>query len=168
MEPLDWRGDDLAKMRALIHTFVKAFENKALEFKDDRYDFNRREFIGRLGKPLDRGRFSSAQVKEWEDQRERLRQQCVAEFSSSPLYQARALIDPEYWNVLSRGRALVSHGSLSQSFSRQTKEPRHTVALSFSDSEIADPYDDCCGTTTRVRYYHTRKASSLSIVLAYT
>jgi hypothetical protein len=46
VEPLDWRGDDLAKVRAFIHTFVTTFENRAPEFKDVRYDLNRTEFIG--------------------------------------------------------------------------------------------------------------------------
>lgn len=36
---------------------------------------------------------------------ERVRQRCVAEFSSSPLYQARAAKDPEYWNTFYVGRA---------------------------------------------------------------
>lgn len=36
--------------------------------------------------------------------RELVRQQLVAEFSSSPLYQARAAKDPEYWNKFSTGR----------------------------------------------------------------
>ena len=41
---------------------------------------------------------------EWRAHLERVRQQCVAEFSSSPLYQAAALKDPEYWNEFSIGR----------------------------------------------------------------
>nr|WP_143104272.1 hypothetical protein [Nitrosospira multiformis] len=54
--------------------------------------------------PLTGQRFSAAQMKEWDEQRERVRQQVVAEFSSSPLYQARAEKDPEYWNTFSVGR----------------------------------------------------------------
>jgi hypothetical protein len=61
-------------------------------------NFNRREFSGRLGQPLDGERFSAAQVKEWDELREQVRQQLVAAYSSSPLYQAKALSDPEFWN----------------------------------------------------------------------
>lgn len=35
--------------------------------------------------------------------RELIRQRCVAIFSSSPLYQAAAAKDPEYWNNFSVG-----------------------------------------------------------------
>jgi hypothetical protein len=41
---------------------------------------------------------------EWRAHLELVRQQCVAEFSSSPLYQAAAAKDPEYWNEFSMGR----------------------------------------------------------------
>lgn len=34
---------------------------------------------------------------------ELVRQQCVAQFSSSPLYQAMADKDPDYWNRFSVG-----------------------------------------------------------------
>ena len=36
---------------------------------------------------------------------ERVRQRSVAEFSYSPLYQAMAAKDPEYWNTFYVGRA---------------------------------------------------------------
>ncbi len=50
--------------------------------------------------------------EEWTDeeraanlaQREQVRQQCVAEYSSSPLWQQRAAKDPEYWNRFYVGR----------------------------------------------------------------
>ncbi len=37
-------------------------------------------------------------------QREQVRQRLVAEYSSNPLYQARAAKDPEYWNTFSVGQ----------------------------------------------------------------
>jgi hypothetical protein len=40
----------------------------------------------------------------WAKQQEQVRQRLVAEFSSAPLYQARAAKDPEYWNTFSIGR----------------------------------------------------------------
>jgi hypothetical protein len=43
-------------------------------------------------------------MKEWQQQREQVRLRLVAEFSSAPLYQARAAKDPEYWNTFSIGR----------------------------------------------------------------
>jgi hypothetical protein len=38
-----------------------------------------------------------------EEQRERVRVHCVALFSSSPLYQARAAKNPSYWDNFSVG-----------------------------------------------------------------
>nr|WP_228215883.1 hypothetical protein [Aromatoleum toluclasticum] len=46
------------------------------------------------------------QVAQRDEQREQVRQRCVKEFSSSPLYQARAEKDPEYWNTFYVGRVL--------------------------------------------------------------
>ncbi len=38
------------------------------------------------------------------EHRERVRQVCVAEYSSNPLYQARAAKNPDYWKTFSVGR----------------------------------------------------------------
>ncbi|MBI2276331.1 MAG: hypothetical protein HYU74_03150 [Dechloromonas sp.] len=38
------------------------------------------------------------------EQRELVRQACVAEYSSNPLYQARAAKDPDYWKSFSVGQ----------------------------------------------------------------
>lgn len=38
---------------------------------------------------------------------ERVRQRCVAEYSSSPLWQQRAAKDPDYWNRFYVGRAIL-------------------------------------------------------------
>lgn len=54
--------------------------------------------------PLTGQRFSASEIKASDEKRELVRQQCVAEFSSSPLYQAAAAKDPEYWNEFSMGR----------------------------------------------------------------
>lgn len=43
-----------ATTRILFNTFTRTFQNKALELKNVRYDFNRREFIGRDGVRTDR------------------------------------------------------------------------------------------------------------------
>lgn len=120
MEPLVWRGDDVAKTRALIHTFITTFQNKAPEFKDVRYDFNRREFIGRLGVPVDRGAFQrrasegmgrAARAGEATMRRGILIQSLI----SSESGERPGILE----HVLSRARALVLTGNLDRSFSRQ-------------------------------------------------
>lgn len=57
------------------------------------------------GDPLTPPDWNEEKEREWRAHRERVRQQCVAEYSSSPLWQARAAKDPEYWNKFSVGRA---------------------------------------------------------------
>lgn len=39
------------------------------------------------------------------EHRELVRQQCVEQYSSSPLYQAAAAKDPDYWKNFSMGQA---------------------------------------------------------------
>ena len=43
-------------------------------------------------------------TQEWQEQREQVRLRLVEAHSSSPLYQARAAKDPEYWNKFYIGR----------------------------------------------------------------
>lgn len=123
VEPLEWNGDDVAKTRALIHTFITTFQNKAPEFKDVRYDFNRREFIGRDGLPIDRATFRrrarqgfgrSARAGEATARRGIL----IKSLVSSESRERPGILE----HVLNRARALVSQGSLDRSFSRQTAE----------------------------------------------
>ncbi|SFU73509.1 hypothetical protein SAMN05216417_1215 [Nitrosospira multiformis] len=120
VEPLAWGGDDVAKTRALIHTFITTFQNKAPEFKDVRYDFNRRKFIGRLGQSFDRetiqrgaseGMGRAARAGEATVRRGILIQSLI----SSESFDRPGILE----HVLSRARAFVSQGSLSRSFSRQ-------------------------------------------------
>ena len=40
----------------------------------------------------------------WLEQVKQMRQSCAEEYSSSPLWRARAERDPEYWNKFSTGR----------------------------------------------------------------
>jgi len=49
------------------------------------------------------GHSTRRQNQEWAEQLERARLRSVEVFSSSPLYQARAAKDPEYWNTFSVG-----------------------------------------------------------------
>jgi len=49
------------------------------------------------------GHSTKQQEAKWAEQQEQVRQRCVAVFSSSPLYQARAAKDPEYWDKFSVG-----------------------------------------------------------------
>jgi hypothetical protein len=47
--------------------------------------------------------YSAEKVAEWDRHTELVMQQCVKEFSASPLYQARAAKDPNYWKEFSMG-----------------------------------------------------------------
>lgn len=53
IEPLDWRGDDLAKTKALIHTFVTTLQNQFPGIENYRYDFGRLQFVDGRGRPVD-------------------------------------------------------------------------------------------------------------------
>lgn len=55
IEPLDWRGSDLDKTLALIHTFIKTLQNQYPGIKNARYDFNTRQFVGANNLPIRRG-----------------------------------------------------------------------------------------------------------------
>jgi hypothetical protein len=57
------------------------------------------------GDPLTPPDWNMEKELQLREHRERVRQQCVAEYSSSPLWQARAAKDPEYWNKFSVGQA---------------------------------------------------------------
>ena len=54
------------------------------------------------GKPWEE--WTEAEKEENRAQRERVRLVCVAEYSSSPLYQAIAAKNPDYWKTFSVGR----------------------------------------------------------------
>lgn len=43
-------------------------------------------------------------MREGQATQELVRQECVSQYSSSPLYQARAEKDPDYWKNFSTGR----------------------------------------------------------------
>lgn len=58
IEPLNWKGDDVAKTKALIHTFITTLQNQHPDIKDDRYDFRTGRFLGPDDRPV-----------EWEDLR---------------------------------------------------------------------------------------------------
>lgn len=53
--PLDWHGNDVAKTRALIDTFVSTLENQFPGIKEYHYDFNRRQFADTNGNPVSIG-----------------------------------------------------------------------------------------------------------------
>lgn len=55
--------------------------------------------------PLTGKVYSAEEVAESDRHRELVRQQCVRAFSSSPLHQAAAAKDPEYWNEFYMGQA---------------------------------------------------------------
>jgi len=49
-------------------------------------------------------RLTPQEIQRRAEQRELVRLQCVAEYSSSPLHQARAAKDPAYWTNFSVGQ----------------------------------------------------------------
>lgn len=57
--------------------------------------------------PLAENAFPKELRDKWREEREQVRQHCVKLFSSSPLYQARAAKDPDYWNTFYVGRAIL-------------------------------------------------------------
>ena len=48
--------------------------------------------------PLAEYAFNEDQLKTWHAHRESVRLQCVEEYSSNLLWQAKAAKDPQYWN----------------------------------------------------------------------
>lgn len=57
IEPLVWKaGDDLANVKALIHTYLETLHQKFPAIKDYRYDFANHRFVDRRGRPLDADR----------------------------------------------------------------------------------------------------------------
>ena len=48
--------------------------------------------------------WNEAKEAELRAHREKVRQVCVAEYATSPLYQARAAKDPDYWKTFSVGQ----------------------------------------------------------------
>lgn len=63
------------------------------------------------GDPLTGEPFTEAEIKAIEAgriRRELVRQQCVALYSKSPLYQERAAKNPDYWKTFSTGRVNLS------------------------------------------------------------
>jgi hypothetical protein len=56
------------------------------------------------GDPLTPPDWNEDKERERLERRELVRQRCVAEFSSGPLYQARAAKDPTYWDDFYIGR----------------------------------------------------------------
>ncbi len=55
IEPLDWTGNDVDKVEALIHTSITTTQNLFPGVKNVTYDFTKRKFIGRNGLPIHRG-----------------------------------------------------------------------------------------------------------------
>lgn len=66
-------------------------------------DAHRRE-DGSWECPLTGEVHSAEEVAEWDRHIELVRQQCVREFSKSPLYREAAEKDPNYWKEFSMGQ----------------------------------------------------------------
>ena len=121
--PLEWRGDDVEKVRALIDTFLSTLHNQFPRIKNALYDFQKRQFIGRDGVPIDRAAFQrianqgvgrEARAGEATLRRAVFLQSLVSSEGS----QRPGILE----QVLSRGRSLVNKGGLQGLFS--STEPR--------------------------------------------
>lgn len=115
--PLDWGGNDVAKTRALIDTFVTTTRAQNPEIKDYHYDFQRREFVDKRGNSITRGRFvagserpaaRSARAGEATLRRGIFLQSLV----SSESGQRPGILE----QVLNRGHSLVNQGGLQGLF----------------------------------------------------
>jgi N12 class adenine-specific DNA methylase/predicted ABC-type ATPase len=58
VEPLKWGNNDVDNVRNLIHTFVTTTENQFPAIKGYEYDFGRRDFTAKDGRPISGERFS--------------------------------------------------------------------------------------------------------------
>lgn len=60
--PVVWKGDDEAKVRSLIQSFLSTLHAKYPGIKDARYDFGAGQFLDRVGRPIQResSRFDEA------------------------------------------------------------------------------------------------------------
>lgn len=134
--PLDWRGDDVAKVSALIDTFVSTLQARFPRIKNARYDFTKRQFLGRDGVPIDRAGF------------QRLADQGVGReakagsatlrrgiFLESLLRSGSSQRPGILEQVLRRSRELVNEGGLDRLFSR-TQAPARGLSVSSLRSTI--------------------------------
>ncbi|EIC30754.1 hypothetical protein Metal_3074 [Methylomicrobium album BG8] len=105
--PLKWQGSDVDKTQSLIQTFLANLQKSISRIirifsmtseKDSLYDpLTDNPWTGPSS-------ISTKRSMELDEQREQVRQRLVAAHSSSPLYQARAEKDLEYWNTFYVGR----------------------------------------------------------------
>jgi hypothetical protein len=86
------------KVRSLIPSFLGTIQSQYPGIKNARYDFTAGRFLDSRNVPIFGG---SEQGFDKAAKSERVRFRSVAEFSSSPLYQARAAKDPTYWGNFS-------------------------------------------------------------------
>jgi len=123
--PLDWSGDDVAKIRALIHTFVTTLDNKFPELKGYRYDFGTRQFVDRRGRPVGPDRFTYAEATGMGSAaragKATMRRGILIQSLVSSTSGARPGILEQ---VLHGGRAFVLRGKLEGIFSRKNESDR--------------------------------------------
>ncbi|MCX7184920.1 MAG: hypothetical protein NTW90_06770 [Nitrosospira sp.] len=140
VEPLVWRGDDVAKTRALIHTFITTLHNQFPQLKDYKYDFSSRQFVDRQGRPVGADRFAdagrlgvarSSRAGEATMRRGILIQSLI----SSESGQRPGILE----QALNGGRSLVLGGDLSGLFSRQ--QPSQTVVNPHTRSTLTAAID---------------------------
>jgi hypothetical protein len=143
IEPLNWSGDDVANIRALIHTFTTTLHNQFPALKSYTYDFSRREFVDRRGRPVGADRFADAarlgvaqasRAGEATMRRGILLQSLISSSSG----ERPGILE----QVLRGGRAFVLRGKLEGIFSRhkqqkESKQATHRGGLSVSEVQDA-------------------------------
>ncbi|WP_177171833.1 hypothetical protein [Nitrosovibrio tenuis] len=123
--PLDWSGDDVAKTRALIHTFIETLHNKFPEITSYRYDFANRQFTDRLGRPVGLDRFTHAEAtglggSARAGKASMRRGILIQSLISSEGSERPGILE----QVLNRSSALVLRGKLEGIFSRKAESER--------------------------------------------
>lgn len=143
IEPLDWKGSDLDKTRALIYTFVQTLENQFPAIKDFRYDFARNQFIDSRGRPVDaerleRGARTDAARGARAGQASLRRGILIRSLASSESSEKSGLLE----NVLNRSSQLVKgkdrlQGLFSRSGNQDQTQTQQFKAW-FGDSVVTD------------------------------
>jgi hypothetical protein len=120
--PLNWRGNDVEKTRALIDTFLTTLNNQFPQLLSGyHYDFNKRGFYDRLGRPLDaarleRGEGTPASRTARAGSRTARRGIFLQSLVSSESSQRPNILA----DILRRGHSLVRNGQLTALLSQKT------------------------------------------------
>ncbi len=137
--PLRWQGDDVAKTKALIETFLSTLYTQYPALQGYSYDFRTEQFTDRSGRPVGADRFADA---------EGLGASRTARSGEATLRRGillKSLVESAggerpgiLAKVLAGGRSLIQQGGLGKLFSRSPSEPaqRPISAARVSDQSV--------------------------------